>query len=329
MKWENKQWSFGAFNDILPKLAPEGYKHNMFLAHGAFGRASKVSLSNGRIFILKDVNMNKMDTEADKEKALREYRIHHALVHDNITRFEMKGTHIDIPNGRIQMVQEYATNGTLDDVIKNLKKTKTRLSETRVRYIAVDLLAALGYAHEKGVIHRDVKGENTFVMISGAVKLGDLGVSYMVAEIHLEKGQVQAGSGAGTWNFMAPEVVMIRLNKAGRPEFYTVKADIWSLGATIYHVLVLKVPFNKNSLKMKWYKSDIGMPAMPDYVSQSMQEFVNLLMHRDADRRPSAKEALLSVFLLPATKATVAMKRFLQKVKQEHKETRNIREMGK
>ncbi len=118
LKWENKQWSFGAFNDILPELTPDGYNYDMFLAHGAFGRASKVSLKNGRIFILKDVNMNAMDTEADKEKALREYRIHHALVHGNITRFETKGTLIDIPNGRIQMVQEYATNGTLDDVIK-------------------------------------------------------------------------------------------------------------------------------------------------------------------------------------------------------------------
>ena len=135
------------------------------------------------------------------------------------------------------------------------------------------LVLGLKHTHSLGVIHRDIKGDNIFLMLTGQIKIGDWGVAYKAADILLEKGQVIAGSGSGTWVYMAPEVTMIRLRWDGYPEFYDVKADIWSLGVVIYRLLAGgKTPFWKNSLKKRWIKGELKLPPLPEDVRQALQD---------------------------------------------------------
>ena len=107
------------------------------------------------------------------------------------------------------MMQEFATFNTLDDLLKQMKDKGQRFTESHVRYMSAQLLLGLAHAHNKGVLHRDIKGPNIFLMLSGDLKIGDWGCSYKVSKTRLSKGQIWAASGIGSWNYMAPEIVMI------------------------------------------------------------------------------------------------------------------------
>ena len=105
------------------------------------------------------------------------------MIHEYITRFLTKGCFIDVPGGHIQMMQEYAPSGSLEDLYLKNKHSKTRFSDTFLRYLVVQVLAALAYAHEQDVVHMDIKAANIFLTLTGDVKIGDWGAVRLIKQI--------------------------------------------------------------------------------------------------------------------------------------------------
>jgi serine/threonine-protein kinase len=104
------------------------------------------------------------------------------------------------------------------------------LSLAHARRLALDLLAALGAAHERGIVHRDVKPANVFYDAAGNAKLGDFGAAHLA-----DFGQTQTGGFFGTVAFMAPE--QITGGAIG------VAADLYALGVTLFVALTGRPAF--------------------------------------------------------------------------------------
>jgi len=123
-------------------------------------------------------------------------------------------------------VFELMAGGTLAERLA----TAGPLTPAAGRRLALDLLAALGAAHERGIVHRDVKPANVFFDVAGNAKLGDFGGAHLA-----DFGQTQSGGFLGTLAYMSPEQISNAPIGAA--------ADFYGLGATLFEALTGRPPF--------------------------------------------------------------------------------------
>ena len=123
-------------------------------------------------------------------------------------------------------VFELMAGGTLAERLA----TTGPLTPAAARRLALDLLTALGAAHERGIVHRDVKPANVFFDVAGNAKLGDFGGAHLA-----DFGQTQSGGFLGTLAYMSPEQISNAPIGAA--------ADFYGLGATLFEALTGRPPF--------------------------------------------------------------------------------------
>ena len=134
--------------------------------------------------------------------------------------------------------------------------TRTRSSRRRKRIrITLAIAEALKHAAQKGLIHRDIKPENVILTKDGGVKLADLGLARLTGD---EKwGLSEAGMAIGTPYYISPEQVRGETN-------IDIRADIYSLGATLYHMVTGKVPYGGETPNDVMRKHvDLKVPIVP------------------------------------------------------------------
>ena len=148
------------------------------------------------------------------------------LRHPNIVQVHDLGISSD---GRLFFAMELLSGTTLRDVIGQVGRLK---SDQAVR-VACEVLDALGAAHARGMIHRDVKPENVFLLEDGHLKLLDFGVAKAVAGN--QPALTAAGMAVGTPRYMAPEQAQALPVDA--------RADLYSVGVVLWEMLVGRPPF--------------------------------------------------------------------------------------
>ena len=134
-------------------------------------------------------------------------------------------------DGYYYIAMEYIDGPCLDDLLE----TDGALPEQQALEIARDIARALGYAHGAGLIHRDVKPANILLTSEWEAKLADLGLA-RESIVDGDSSLTNVGVALGTPDYMAPEQVRGDADIDGR-------CDIYSLGATLYHLLVGRPPF--------------------------------------------------------------------------------------
>lgn len=184
-------------------------------------------------------------------------------------------------------VMEYVEGRTVFDDIT----TQKRFSEEVAIEIAIQVAEALQHAHDKGLIHRDVKPKNIMIKRDGTVKLADLGLARAVSDV--EAAEAEAGKAFGTPYYISPE--QIRGSKTVGPP-----ADIYSLGATLYHMVTGNVPFdgkNPSSVMHKHLKAEL---VPPDHVNPKLtagiSEVIEMMMAKSVrDRYQNARDLLVDL----------------------------------
>ena len=129
-------------------------------------------------------------------------------------------------------VMEYCEGSTLDATLAIEK----RLAPDRAMQIAFQAARGLKYAHDNDIIHRDIKPSNIIVTKDGTAKILDLGLSKSLGESTVSFKTV-TGAVLGTPHYISPEQAQGEKNVDGR-------TDIYSLGATLYHLVTGQVPFD-------------------------------------------------------------------------------------
>ena len=154
--------------------------------------------------------------------------------------------------------------------------------------IARELFDALGYAHEHGIVHRDVKPENILLEGRHAV-VADFGVAKALAEAGVSGGLTSAGLALGTPSYMAPEQAMGDATTNHR-------ADLYAAGAVLYEMLVGAPPFSGNAQAVIAAHMTAAVPRVEERrgdVPSTITQLIPRLMAKNAAERPqSAHEAL-------------------------------------
>ncbi len=153
-------------------------------------------------------------------------------------------------------------------------------SEREAVDIVLQVAQALQQAHRRGLVHRDVKPANIILAADGIAKLADVGMARETA--NREQARAEKGLAIGTPYYMAPEQVMGR-------EDVDIRADIYSLGATFYHMVTGQPPFTGNTSDEVLDAHLYAELTPPDHVnlalSTGLSEVVGFMMARDRKNR--------------------------------------------
>jgi eukaryotic-like serine/threonine-protein kinase len=201
------------------------------------------------------------------KRFLREARAAGSLTHPNITTvYEMSEE-----GGRHYIAMEYLDGHTL----RNELDTHGSVAPDRAVEIALEILAGLEYAHQHGVVHRDVKPDNIQILSDGRVKLTDFGIARLTFEENLTlDGQV-----FGTPSYMSPEQVVGREIDA--------RSDLFSLGVVLYEMLGGRKAFTGDSVVSITYSV---MNREPDPIPQANFGLWQVLV-RALDKSPALRYA--------------------------------------
>lgn len=203
-----------------------GYELLDKLGEGAMGTVYRANqLSMDRPVALKLLPRALSRNPGAIERFLREARTVARLNHPNIVR----GFEVAEGNGFYYFAMEFVNGGTIED---RLARDKV-MPEEEVIDIGIQTAEALFHAHEHDVIHRDVKPGNIMCVEGGVVKLADLGLATGTGD----EGLTNTGDTIGTPYYMSPEQAAGEAHIDGR-------SDIYALGATLYHMVTGKVPFD-------------------------------------------------------------------------------------
>ena len=147
---------------------------------------------------------------------------------------------------------------------------------------------ALEHAHSQGLIHRDVKPKNIMVTDEGVVKLADMGLAREVTDS--EAAEAEAGRAFGTPYYICPEQIRGEVD-------IDFRADVYSLGVTLYHLVTGRVPFDAATPAAVMHKHLRDTLIPPDHInvklSAGLGEIVEVMMAKDRERRYNSTSDLL------------------------------------
>jgi serine/threonine protein kinase len=204
-----------------------GYEVQDQIGAGAMGqvyRARDIKLD--RLVAIKVLQSNRATDKRSIERFQREARATAKLNHPNIIR----GLEVGQIEGYHYFVMEFVEGETL---LQKLRRDGP-LDETQALQYLLDTSKALEHAHKHGIIHRDIKPSNLMVDRHGRIKLADLGLMRAVEDGG--EALTLPGRVLGTPNYMSPEQATNSSKTDGR-------SDLFSLGASFYHLLTGRPPF--------------------------------------------------------------------------------------
>jgi len=203
----------------------------------------------------------------------REGRAAARLSHPNIVRV------FDAGEGELEgrvvsyIVMEYVPCGDLNDLMSR----NGPLPETMLLRVGADVASGLTHAHERGIIHRDVKPHNILLDGRGSPKLADFGIA---RALDGTTSHNHAGSYLGTAAYSSPEQL--------RGERVTPKSDVYSFGATLYHAAVGEQPFSGNSIEVA-NQHILKVPAPPRERGAPIGERLETLILGCLAKQPSGR----------------------------------------
>jgi hypothetical protein len=248
-----------------------GYRLLHRLGTGGMGAVYEAEeITSGRRVALKLLTPQAAASRAALERFRQEGRLASQIAHPGCV-FVLAA---DEEAGRPYIVMELMTGATLKDLVEQRGPLPPEEAVAKI----LDVIDGLEEAHHLGVIHRDVKPSNCFLLPSGRVKIGDFGLSKsLFSDAHL----TQSGIFLGTPLFASPEQL-----KGGAIDFRT---DVYSVAATLYYLLTGQAPFQKGNAvaTLAGIVSETPPPlrSLRPEVSAALDQVVLIGLERDPLRR--------------------------------------------
>eukprot|EP00826_Nyctotherus_ovalis_P034540 TRINITY_DN2889_c0_g4_i4.p1 TRINITY_DN2889_c0_g4~~TRINITY_DN2889_c0_g4_i4.p1 ORF type:complete len:592 (+),score=135.20 TRINITY_DN2889_c0_g4_i4:225-2000(+) len=241
------------------------------LGRGAYGVVYKVrARKDNNVYALKKIPMKHMKIKHQRE-ALQEMLLLKKLSHPNIIRYYASF----IESENLYILMEFGAGGDLHALLKKLRGQKRYLAEKEIWRFAYEIALGLGYLHAHNIIHRDIKCLNIFLTEKRTIKIGDLGVSKIVAS-----SAAMQGTRVGTPLYLSPELV--------KQQPYDFKVDVWAMGCVLYHIICLQPPFKGDNLIALGNSIVHQEPKpLPSIYSARLQNFILKLIAKKPYERPS------------------------------------------
>ncbi|KAI3370093.1 hypothetical protein L3Q82_024892 [Scortum barcoo] len=252
------------------------HKHNLkhryefleTLGKGTYGKVKKAKERSGRLVAIKSIRKEKIKDEQDLVHIRREIEIMSTLCHPHIITiyevFENKD--------KIVIVMEYASRGDLYDYISD----KRNISEREARHFFRQIVSAVHYCHQNGIVHRDLKLENILLDGNGNVKIADFGLS------NLYHGDEYLQTFCGSPLYASPEIVN------GRP-YRGPEVDTWSLGVLLYTMVHGTMPFDGHNHKTLVQQISTGNYRKPNNPSDACG-LIRWMLMVNPERRATIEE---------------------------------------
>ena len=260
-----KPQTYGVLNlENLPEghIIDERYEIKEKLGQGGFGTVYRVY----------DKNMN-------IDKALK--IIPEAIINDKEAMFDLQNeaqTMIALNHPNIIRVYDFHKTGSIKFIDMEFIDGKT-LTEIKIEYknkqvpekivqgLAVQIATGMSYAHQKGILHKDIKPQNVMVTKDNKVKLMDFGIAETV---RTSMSRIQNSTSSGTLVYMSPE--QLKSKDVGK------ESDIYSFGAMLYELLNGNPPFYKGDIN---YQILNEKPEPLDNVSDKMNDLIMKCLEKD------------------------------------------------
>src|SRR6266542_3248354 len=270
----------------IEKLLARGGMAEVYLGtHLALERAVAIKLLQSHI-----------EEDADLlQRFHREAKVVAGLRHSNIVQI----FDFDTIDGHPYIVMEYLRGPTLANYLRGLHERNERIPHQQVARLLKTLTAALDYAHEQGVIHRDIKPGNIMLHKKSGEIMLDQPLTNDVEIILTDFGlvrivhaatQTAAGMVSGTPAYMSPE--QARGDKTDH------RTDIYSLGVVLYEMLAGRVPFEAHSSMSIIYMQIHTPPPPIAGISPAVQAVLNRALAKSPDERYQTSRGMAVDFFL-------------------------------
>jgi serine/threonine-protein kinase len=217
--------------DTVPKVLADRYEIDSVLGEGGMAKVFRGTDNVlGRTVAVKVLASRFARDETSVTRFRREAQSAASLNHPNVVSVYDTGS----DDGVHWIVMEYLDGRTLKEVIEE----EGPLAPDRAAVIARDVSLALATAHEKGLVHRDVKPANIMITPSGETKVMDFGIARAVTSTG-DPTLTRTGFVMGTAAYLSPE------QAEGKP--VDARSDIYSLGCVVYEMLTARPPFDGDS----------------------------------------------------------------------------------
>lgn len=213
-----------------------------------------------RIVAIKTINLGMAQEEKEEYEArfYQEAKAAGRLSHPNIVTIYDVGKSSEVA----YIAMEFLQGRELRDILNDGQEMPVQ----RVLDIVIQVALGLAYAHEHGIVHRDVKPSNIMVIRDGHVKITDFGIARMEsASVRTQTGMV-----LGSPKYMSPEQVMGKLIDQ--------RSDIFSLGVMLYEMLTGKAPFVGENVNAIMYQTLNAVPPPPGTVNTAVPDMLNFIV---------------------------------------------------
>jgi serine/threonine protein kinase len=261
--------------DSLVGRRVDEYDVISLLARGGMGRVYlAVDRRLQRNVALKVVDAGQIDDKRALRRFHREAQAIAQLDHPHIVRLyrfgESRGFHY--------MAMQYVEGADLHALLASYRGERSFMPLAEVGRIVQEVGQALDYAHERGVVHRDVKPANIILNRDGRAVLADFGL------VLLEEGGATAGDAFGTPHYMAPEQVVSSASADGL-------SDLYSLGVILYEMVSGRVPFDHANPVDVALKHVNEAPTPPNQLRPEIGEPLAAVILRALAKEPQERYA--------------------------------------
>ncbi len=259
----------------------ERYQVRGFFAKGAMARIYLADDERtGELVAVKMLDRSLADNPEHRERFLREARAIRQIEHDNIVRIHEVGVSAD---GRPFMIMDFLYGESVGELLarERLMPRATALE------VLIPCSAALWAAHQHGIVHRDVKPDNIYLVgePGGAfeVRLLDFGLSRS-----WQSDLTQSGSVIGTPSYMAPEQACADPTDQ--------RTDVYALGMVMYRMVVGRLPFLTSGEAEMVAHQLLTLPPRPSKLNAAIDEQLELVIMTALHKRPDQRYPSMQLF---------------------------------